>query len=153
VLPAMGDEILGFISALHYSAALATPDNDRFARGYRQRYGRPPSMYSENAYSMARWIVEGIKGAGGNAEDAPRLLEALRRVKIPDSPRGPLELDDMGNVVQNIYVRRVERAGDELVNRVIFSYPQVSQFWRYGKDDFLRQPVYARDYPACQFCE
>lgn len=110
-------------------------------------------MYAENAYTMARWIAEGIKAIGGNVEDGSRFLEALRRVKIPDSPRGALELDDMGSVVQNIYIRRVERVGDELVNRVIFTYPQVSQFWRYAKDDFLRQPVYARDYPACQFCE
>jgi branched-chain amino acid transport system substrate-binding protein len=42
---------------------------------------------------------------------------------------------------------------DELWNVVIKTYPHVSQFWTYGKDAFLKQPVYSRDYPPCQYCE
>ena len=153
VLPSMGDEILGAVTPLHYTAALATPENERFARAVKAKYGRVASMYSENLYTMARWIVEGIKAVNGNVEDTPALLAAFRRHKIPDSPRGPVALDDLGNAVQNIYVRRVERVGGELVARVIHTYPNVSQFWKYPKDEFLKQPVYSRDYPPCRFCE
>ena len=41
----------------------------------------------------------------------------------------------------------------ELWNTVIKTYPNVSQFWTYGKDKFLAQPVYSRDFPPCKFCE
>jgi branched-chain amino acid transport system substrate-binding protein len=42
---------------------------------------------------------------------------------------------------------------EELWNTVIKTYPNVSQFWTYGKDAFLQQPVYGRDFPPCKFCE
>jgi hypothetical protein len=35
----------------------------------------------------------------------------------------------------------------------LVSYPNVSQFWTYGKDAFLKQPVYSRDFSPCRFCE
>ena len=42
---------------------------------------------------------------------------------------------------------------DELWNTVIKTYPHVSQFWTYGKEKFLAQPVYDRDFPPCKYCE
>ncbi|MGH6666053.1 MAG: hypothetical protein ACREB2_14315 [Pseudolabrys sp.] len=33
------------------------------------------------------------------------------------------------------------------------TYPHVSQFWTYGKEKFLQQPVYSRDFPPCKYCE
>ncbi len=153
VLPSMGDEILGAVTPFHYSVALPTPENERFVKAVRAKYGRIASMYSENLYTMARWIVEGAKAVNGNVEDTPALLAAFRRLKLPDAPRGPVELDELGNAVENIYVRRVERVGGELVSRPIHTYPKVSQFWKYPKDEFLKQPLYGRDFPPCRFCE
>ena len=52
--------------------------------------------------------------------------------------------------------RRVQLFGydkPELWNTVIKTYPNVSQFWTYGKEKFLAQPVYSRDFPPCKFCE
>ena len=42
---------------------------------------------------------------------------------------------------------------DELWNTVVKTYPNVSQFWTYGKETFLKQPVYSRDFPPCKYCE
>jgi branched-chain amino acid transport system substrate-binding protein len=42
---------------------------------------------------------------------------------------------------------------DELWNSVVRTYPNVSQFWKYPKEEFLKQPVYSRDYPPCKYCE
>ena len=77
----------------------------------------------------------------------PKFMEALRKVELKDVPRGPLKLDDYGNPIQNIYIRKVERVGGELQNTVIQTYPNVSQFWKYKPEEFLKQPVYSRDYP------
>ncbi|MDQ7842233.1 MAG: ABC transporter substrate-binding protein [Armatimonadota bacterium] len=147
VLPQMGNEALDVITALHYSAALSTPENRAFASAYSKKTQRSPSYYSENAYTGARFIFEALQAVRGNVEDAQAFLAALRRVTIADAPRGPVRLDAYANPVQNIYIRRVERRGGLLQNTVIFTYPNVSQFWKYDPEEFLRQPVYSRDYP------
>jgi len=73
-------------------------------------------------------------------------------VRITDAPRGPVEMDAYGNPTQNIYVRKVERVGGTLQNTVIHTYPSVSQFWKYNPEEFLKQPVYSREFPPCRHC-
>lgn len=152
VLPSLGDEAIGSVSALIYSAALDTPINKRFVAAYRKKYGKVPSYYSEVCYTTGRWINEAAKAVGGEVEDRERFLAALRKVEIPDAPRGPVKLDAHGNPVQNIYIRKVEKKGGELWNTVIHTYPNVSQFWKYKPEEFLKQPVYDRNFPPCTHC-
>ena len=64
-----------------------------------------------------------------------------------DTLRGPIKFDEFGNVVGNIYVRKVEKKDGRLVNTNIRTYPDVSQFWTYDPKEFLKQPVYSRDWP------
>jgi branched-chain amino acid transport system substrate-binding protein len=152
VLPSLGDEAIGGVSALIYSAALDTPVNKRFVTEYRQKYGKVPSYYSEVCYTTGRWINEAAKAVGGDVENKEKFLAALRKVEVPDAPRGPVKLDAHGNPVQNVYIRKVEKKGGELWNTVIHTYPNVSQFYNYKPDEFLKQPVYDRNYPPCRAC-
>lgn len=152
VLPSLGDEAIGGMSPLIYSAALDTPVNRRFVKEYRAKYGKVPSYYSETDYTTGRWITEAAKAIGGDVEDREKFLAALRKVEIPDAPRGPIKLDAYGNPIQNIYVRKVEKKGGELWNTVVQTYPAVSQFWKYAPEEFLKQPVYSRDFPPCKHC-
>jgi branched-chain amino acid transport system substrate-binding protein len=144
VLPFMGDEALGVITALHYSAALNTPANRSFVAAYRTRYKKLPSYYSESMYSGGKWLASAIAAVDGRVEDSAALMDALRNVKLRDLPRGPLELDAYGNPVENVYIRRVERVNGDLQNTVIETLPLVSQFWRYNPADFLKRPLYSR---------
>ena len=80
-------------------------------------------------------------------ENKEKFLAALRKVEITDDPRGPMKMDDLGNATQNVYVRKVERVGGKLQNSVIQTYPNVSQFWTYKQDDYLKAPAYDRSYP------
>jgi branched-chain amino acid transport system substrate-binding protein len=153
VLPSMGDEALGVITHLHYSAALDIPTNKRFVAAYRPRYGKVPSYYSANLYVIAQAIMEAAKAVDGDVEDAARFIAAGRKVKLPDTPRGPVELDETGNAIHNVYIKKVERAGGELQNTVIYTYPRVSQFWKYNKEEYLKQPVYDRNNPPCRYCQ
>ncbi len=152
VLPQMGDEAIGTITALHYSAALDTPANVKFARAFEARAGKSASYYSEACYTNARWIVEAVKAVNGKVEDRDGFLAALRKVDLKDSPRGPLSIDRLGNPVQTIYIRKVEKVGGKLQNTVIATYPAVSQFWKYSPDEYLKMPLYTRDYPPCRHC-
>ena len=153
LLPSMGDEAIGTVSPLIYSGALDTPANRKFAGEYRKKFGKVPSYFAETNYTSGRWINEAVKALNGNVEDREAFLAALRKVEIPDSPRGPLKLDPQGNPIQNVYFRKIERNKDgELQNTVIVTMPAVSQFWKYGADEFLKQPVYSRDFPPCKAC-
>lgn len=152
VLPQMGDESLGVISAHHYSAALDTPANRRFRAAFEKAYNRVPSFYSENCYTGARILSEAIKAVGGRVEDRPAFMGALRTVEVGDAPRGPVKMDAHGNPTQNIYIRKVDRVNGQLQNTIVFTYPGVSQFWKYNPDEFLKQPVYSRDFPPCRYC-
>jgi len=152
VLPQLGDESLGVVSAHHYSASLDTPANRRFRAAFEKAYNRTPSFYSENCYTGARIINEAVRAIGGKVEDRAALMAALRKVAVTDAPRGPVEMDPYGNPTQNIYIRKVERVGGKLQNTVVYTYPHVSQFWKYNPEEFLKQPVYSRDFPPCWHC-
>ena len=144
VLPAMGDEAVGTITALHYSAALDNPANRKFAAAYRARFRKVPSYYAESMYTGGKWLGAAIEALHGRVEDSAALLEALRRAKLTDLPRGPVELDEYGNPIENIYVRKVERVNGELQNTVIDTFPRVSQFWTFDPADYLKRPLYSR---------
>ena len=158
VLPFMGNEVIGDVSALHYSAAIDTPANQTFVKAYRSKYGKVPGYYSENNYSTAMWIDQAIQRAGGKYPGPEQFIKIMQSIKL-DAPRGPIELDENRNPVENVYIKKVEKKKmfgydkDELWNTVIKTYPHVSQFWTYGKEKFLAQPVYDRDFPPCKYCE
>jgi branched-chain amino acid transport system substrate-binding protein len=152
VLRSMGDEALGIVTALHYSAALATPVNRRFVQAYEAKYGQMPSYYSEGTYTGGIVLKAALEAAGGDVEDAGKILAALHRVTLTDAPRGPVKFDEYGHPVQNVYVRRVERVDGRLQNTVIHTFPSVSQFWTYRPDEYLKNPVYSREWPLCKGC-
>ncbi|HET7875112.1 MAG TPA: ABC transporter substrate-binding protein [Methylomirabilota bacterium] len=152
VLPQMGDETLGIVTALHYSAAIDSPQNKKFAAAFEAKAGKSASYYSEATYTGLRWIVEAIKAVGGKVEDRDALLAALRKVDIKDAPRGPIGVDQWGNPVETIYVRKVEKVGGKLQNTVVATFPNVGQFWKYNPQEYLRTPLYSRDYPPCKHC-
>ncbi|MGQ0651485.1 MAG: ABC transporter substrate-binding protein, partial [Betaproteobacteria bacterium] len=79
-------------------------------------------------------------------EDKQAFIKALRAVRV-DTLRGPIKFDDYGNVVGNIDIRKVEKRDGRLVNTPIHTYRDVSQFWNYDPKEFLKHPVWSRDYP------
>jgi branched-chain amino acid transport system substrate-binding protein len=99
-----------------------------------------------------------MKDSGGKFPGPEAFVAKMQALKV-DAPRGPVSFDDMRNPIQNIYIKKVEKTTmfgyekPELWNVVIKTYPAVSQFWTYGKEKFLQQPVYSRDFPPCKYCE
>ncbi|MGT2510296.1 ABC transporter substrate-binding protein [Cupriavidus basilensis] len=117
VLPAMGDATLGVITSFHYSMAHDSPENKAFLKAFAEANpgaGRPNFM-AVAAYDGMRAIYEALKKTGG-ATDGDKLLAALKGMKIA-SPRGPILIDPgTRDVVQTVYIRRVEKVGGELYN-------------------------------------
>jgi branched-chain amino acid transport system substrate-binding protein len=157
ILPFMGNEVIGDVSSLMYSAAIPTKKNEEFVKAYRKKYGKVPSYYSEGNYTTAQIIDEAMKKAGGKYPGAENFVAIMSGLKI-DAVRGPVSFEDR-NPVENIYIKKVEKKKmfgypkAELWNVVIKTYPNVSQYWTYGKEKFLKQPVYSRNFPPCKYCE
>jgi branched-chain amino acid transport system substrate-binding protein len=148
VLRTLGDEAVGIISALYWTPTLDTPANQAFVKTFTAKFGKTPSTYHMSMYSGAKWICEALKATEGKGDDPARLLAAIRQAsQTADDPRGPITIDEYGNPTQNVYILRVERRDGKLQNRVLHTYPMVSQFWTYRPAEFLQQPAYSRDYP------
>jgi branched-chain amino acid transport system substrate-binding protein len=157
-LPYDSEVVIGDVSALMYSAALQTPKAEAFVKAFRSKYGQIPGYYAEANYTTAQMVDEAITKSGGKFPGPEQFLQNMVSLKI-DAARGPVSFDDMRNPIENVYIRKVEKTtslGDTkpaLWNVVIKTYPNVGQFWTYGKDKFLQQPVYSRDFPPCKYCE
>jgi branched-chain amino acid transport system substrate-binding protein len=127
ILPAIGDPALGLVTVGHYGAALDTPANKAFVQEYERKHGGWPTRYSESGYTAAQLIVaalEDLKGEG----DRAKLRDALRgAVTKIHPPRGPIRFDQYQQVVTDIYIMRVERQGNRLINAVVERIPAVSQ--------------------------
>src|SRR4029434_8713622 len=152
VLRTMGDEVLGVITALHYSAALNNPVTRKFVQAYETKFKQMPSYYSEGTYAAGLQLKRALEAIGGEAENRERLVAALRKVELADTPRGSIRFDDYGNPIQNIYVRKVERVSGRLQNTVNYTFEKVSQFWTYKPEEYLKNPVYDRNFPPCKYC-
>ncbi len=162
ILPAMGDEAIGYVTAGQYSAALTTDKNKAFVKEYQSRYGKMASYYSETTYTTALWIHKTLEKIGWNPDDTTGFIREFKKIRI-NAVRGPVYIGSHGNVVQNIYIRKIARvSGDRLGlgvkknslwNMVVRTYPAVSQFYKQTPEEFLKQPVYSKTYPGCKYCQ
>jgi branched-chain amino acid transport system substrate-binding protein len=116
VLPVMGDAALGIVTTHHYSAAHASPENEAFIRAYLEVSGsRRPNFMAVGGYDGMAAIVEVVKRLNG-AIDGDKAMEILKSLNLA-SPRGPIAIDpETRDVVQTVYVRRVQKVGEVLYN-------------------------------------
>ena len=153
LLRSLGDEAIGVVSAAWYSAERDTPSNKRFIEAMQKDYGVLPGGYSAGMYVAGQCVEAAIQKLGGQADDRKTFAEALHTVSLTDTPRGPVKFDHLGNVIGDVFIRKCERKGSQLVNTIIKTYPNLSQFWTYDEQAFLANPVYSRDYPPAKNLE
>ena len=152
VLRNMGDEALGIVTSCWYSAEIDNPINQKFAASFRNQWKYDPGFYAAATYTEAAVLEATLNQIKGNIEDKQAFMKAVRSIKV-DTCRGPVQFDQYGNVVGNVYIRKVARKEGRLVNSVIQTYPNVSQFWHYKPEEFLKNPVYSRDFPPAKNLE
>jgi branched-chain amino acid transport system substrate-binding protein len=130
VLDAIGDAAIGVINAFHYAEAHKSPENEAFTNAYAKAYPKDrPNFMAVGAYDGMRLIAEALKKTGGNA-DADKFIEAVKGLKWT-SPRGPVMIDPATrDIVQTVYVRKVEKVGGKLQN---VEFDQIPDFKDPGK--------------------
>ena len=152
VLRNMGDEALGVLTTSWYSAELDNPLNKNFASAFRKQFKYDPGYYAASTYVSGEVLEAALKAVNGNVDDKKALMTAIRSSDA-QTVRGLVKFDEFGNVIGNVYIRKVAKIDGRLVNSVIKTYPDVTQFWTYDKTAFLQNPVYSRDYPPAKNLE
>jgi len=123
-LKSMGDTALGIITAWHYDYKLDNKLNLAFVKEFNAMHGRNPDFFSIGGYDGMHAIYETLKKTQGNT-DAEAMIAAAKGLKW-ESPRGPMGIDsETRDVVQDVYIRRVQKVGNELVNVPFDRVPQV----------------------------
>ena len=111
----MGDAGLGIITVFHYGWTHDSAKNKAFVKAYNDDYKRNPDVFSIGGYDGMHLIYEALKKTGGKA-DGDSLIAAAKGMAW-ESPRGPISIDpDTRDVVQNVYIRRVEKVGGNIQN-------------------------------------
>lgn len=151
VLPSEGKAAVGVVTALDYSANIETATNKQFVTTYRHAYGHPPSFFAESTYTTGLFLKDALKKTGGDVEDKAAFLNALLQAHV-HAPRGNIRLGPWQNPIENVYILKVRERQGHLVNKPIYVYHHVSQFWKYNPAWFLSKPVFSRDYPKCNDC-
>ena len=126
VLQAMGEPTVGLITSFHYSASHDSPENKAFVKAYAEVNGtkyRPNFMACAGYDGMAA-IAEALKKTGGSV-DPDKFMAALKGMKLM-SPRGPIMIDpETRDIVQTVYIRKVENVNGSLYNMEFDKFPDV----------------------------
>jgi branched-chain amino acid transport system substrate-binding protein len=148
VIRTLGSDAEGIISSAHFAEGFDSPATKKFVAEYEAAYKYFPSIYGFSHYSAALWLAEAINTVKGNIEDRPKFLEAVRKTVLTSSPLGrPVKLDDYGSPIYDVFIRQVVKRPDgKYWNVPIETYPEVSQFWKYDPETYMKQPPYSRTF-------
>jgi branched-chain amino acid transport system substrate-binding protein len=114
-LKSMGEAALGIITAFHYDPTHDSAMNKKFVKDYNDAYGRNPDIFSIGGWDGMHAIYETVKKTGGKT-DGEALVAAAKGMAW-ESPRGPISIDpETRDIVQTVYIRRVEKVGDKIQN-------------------------------------
>ncbi|HEX2519875.1 MAG TPA: ABC transporter substrate-binding protein [Castellaniella sp.] len=116
VIDAMGDAAIGMITSFHYSAAHDSPENKAFVAAYHKAYPKDrPNFVAVAGYDGMHMIYNALEKTKGDAS-VDAFMNAVKGMKWV-SPRGPVEIDPQTrDIVQNVYIRKVERVDGVLQN-------------------------------------
>jgi branched-chain amino acid transport system substrate-binding protein len=130
-LNTMGDQMLGMITSGSYSAAHDSALNKAYVAAFEQTNGFRPDFVSVGAYDGLHLIYEALKKTNGNAE-GDALLAAMKGMAW-ESPRGPISIDPQTrDIVQNIYIRKVEKVNGQLYSVEFVTYEAVKDPMKAG---------------------
>jgi branched-chain amino acid transport system substrate-binding protein len=131
-LPNMGDIPLGLITSGTYSVAGKRPANEAFLAAWKGAYGDKaiPDFFSVDGWDGMAMIFDLVKATKGKFT-ADEAMAFFSQWKNPDSPRGPIMIDPATrDIIQNIYIRRVEKVDGKLANVEIATIPMVKDPWK-----------------------
>lgn len=144
---AMGADADGLVSSGHFAEGRDSEATSAFVTEYEAAYDKIPSYYSASGNLAGQWIDEALRSVNGEIGGATDFLDAVRQVSFDDSVFGPISLDENGNVVDTVYIRKIVDRGDGVFwNVVEDSFEDIGPTYYYDYQAYLDQPVYSREY-------
>jgi branched-chain amino acid transport system substrate-binding protein len=141
-----GEAAAGIRSFSYWTEGRDTPAVREFVEAYEAEHGEIPSLYAAGSYLMAQVIAGALEETGGAVEGA-EFVDAARGLTFEDSVYGPFSFDDTNNIVGDVNLEQVQQREDgKFWNVPEETFSDVSQFWTYGKEEFLSHPVFSREY-------
>jgi branched-chain amino acid transport system substrate-binding protein len=148
VIRTIGEEAEGIISPAHFAEGSDNAATAKFEKDYEAKYRKIPSLYGFSMYSGMMWIDAALKKMGGKVEDRETFIDTVLKTELNGSPLGKIvKFDSYGNPIYDVYIRKVmKRADGKFWNVPIQTYPEVSQFWKYDPETYMKQPPYSRTF-------
>jgi len=116
-IPAVKDAAVGIYETRYWSPDLKNPANQKFVTDYKKKYGKLPVFYGAQAYDSILLIDSAVKATKGNLKDNKALVAAMRKANF-DSLRGPFTYNVNHHPIQNFYLLRAEKVGNEIEMRI-----------------------------------
>lgn len=128
-LPPEGDAAIGVKSFGEWALRLDNPENKKFVADFRAKYNKDPGQHHMSTFVLMQVMDAGLKAVNGDTADKTKLVQAFEKVQIA-TPAGAFKFDDKHQVIITVYLRTVEKQGNQLVNVINDKVENVSQFWQ-----------------------
>ncbi len=126
-IQAMGDAGINTYGSWPWAEPLDTPENKKFLAAYKAKYG-DANPYAAGTYTGGRAIVMALQQVGGNIEDKPAFLAALKKADFA-APGGRFRFDEYGNPIETVYLVNIEKVNGKLGLVIKDKIPDVHQYW------------------------
>lgn len=136
----------GLISSGHWTEGLDAPETQAFVELVDKATGKIPSYYVAATWTAAQYIQAALEALNGDTSDKQKMIEVMKGLEL-QTPFGPSRMDDYGNPIYDIAIRKVVVRDDGRVwNVPVEIYEDIDQFWPFTAEEYLKQPVYSREF-------
>lgn len=148
VLSEVGELMDQTVGGSLYSGDLTHKEFVDFEAAFQEDNGRPSTLFAENFYVAARWVILATEAMDGNIEDQDAWRAKLEGIEFM-APRGPVKFDEYHNVTGDMYLNLVEEVDGQWRNTMLETIPDVGQYWTFDPDEFDASLPWGRDNPSC----
>ena len=147
------DYVLGTPAAGPMADSLDTAEWKKFVADYKANFkdGFPsPSLFAYLYYVNARAALEGLDAVKGDLSDGQKKYRAALQKTNFKGPAGDVHIDENRNGVGTTYITEVAKGADGvLYNKVVKSFPNITQTLGLSKAEFDKMGLGSRDVPNC----
>lgn len=141
VLQQQGDAALGIVNVHTFFPTIDRSQAKRFVAAFEKRFNRPVHQIAEYGYVGGQILDMALQSIGGNIENTDAFIKAMEKVEL-DTPSSPIKFDQYHQVIRDLYYAEVKKVDGKYVNVIFDKIPQVSQFWKWSPEEYLKMPMY-----------
>jgi branched-chain amino acid transport system substrate-binding protein len=154
-----GPEAAGIRGITPFSTALNRPEMKRYVAAYRAMTGKAPTFWGEATYVAAMIIDRTIQKLEAQGipkakipdyirHNATKFINTIRTINLSDTPSSPVKVDKYNFAIRNFYlVELVKNQDGKIGEKVIKTFPNVSQFWIFTPQQLAKLPLFSRTFP------